>query len=102
MLDGDVYRLAFAIGASQAYRDHLAATPIARGEGTLVGRVGLERSTVQILDALADPGDGSARELGGFRTMLGVPMLAAAEKVIGVITLWRDGSPRSTSGRSSS
>ena len=91
VLDGDVYRLAFAIGASQAYRDHLAATPIARGEGTLVGRVGLERSTVQILDALADPGYEwvRARELGGFRTMLGVPMLAA-EKVIGVITLWRD------------
>ena len=91
VLDGDVYRLAFAIGASQAYRDHLAATPIARGEGTLVGRVGLERSTVQILDALADPGYEwvRARELGGFRTMLGVPMLAA-DKVIGVITLWRD------------
>ena len=78
MLDGDVYRLAFAIGASQAYRDHLAATPIARGEGTLVGRVGLERSTVQILDALADPGYEWVRaQLGGFRTMLGVPMLAA-------------------------
>ena len=30
-----------------------------------------------------------ARELGGFRTMLGVPMLAG-DKVIGVITLWRE------------
>jgi signal transduction histidine kinase/DNA-binding response OmpR family regulator len=91
VLDGDVYRLAFAIGGSQAYRNHVAGIPIARGSGTLVGRVGLERSTVQILDVLEDPDYEMhrARELGGFRTMLGVPMLAA-EKVIGVITLWRD------------
>jgi signal transduction histidine kinase len=90
VLDGDVYRLAFAIGGSQAYRDHLAGIAIARGSGTLVGRVGLERSTVQIHDARADPDYEMhrARELGGFRTMLGVPMLAA-EKVIGVIALWR-------------
>ena len=91
LLDGDVYRLAFAIGGSQAYRDHVAAIPLVRGEGTLVGRVGLGRRTVQILDALADPDYEMhrAQELGGFRTMLGVPMLAA-DKVIGVITLWRD------------
>ena len=91
VLDGDVYRLAFAIGGSQAYRDYIAGVPIARGPGTLVGRVGLERSTVQILDVLADPDYElhRARELGGFRTMLGVPMLAG-EKVIGVITLWRE------------
>ena len=87
MLDEDVYRLAFAIGGTQAYRDYVAGVPIARGAGTLVGRVGLERRTVQILDVLADPDYEMhrARELGGFRTMLGVPMLAG-EKVIGVIT----------------
>ena len=91
VLDEDVYRLAFAIGGSQAYRDYLAGVPIARGAGTLVGRVGLERRTVQIPDVLADPDYQMhrARELGGFRTMLGVPMLAR-EKVIGVITLWRE------------
>jgi signal transduction histidine kinase/CheY-like chemotaxis protein len=91
VLDGDVYRLAYAIGGSQAYRDYLASIPIARGPGTLVGRVGMERSTVQILDVLADPDYQMhrARELGGFRTMLGVPMLAG-DKVIGVITLWRE------------
>ena len=77
--------------------------PIARGAGTLVGRVGLERRTVQILDVLADPDYEMhrARELGGFRTMLGVPMLAG-EKVIGVIMLWREhGRRRSASARSS-
>jgi signal transduction histidine kinase/CheY-like chemotaxis protein len=91
VLDGDVYRVALAIGGSQEYRDYIAGVAIARGAGTLVGRVGLERSAVQILDVLADPDYEMhrARELGGFRTMLGVPMLAG-EKVIGVITLWRE------------
>jgi signal transduction histidine kinase/CheY-like chemotaxis protein len=91
VLDEDVYRLAYAVGGSQAYRDYVAGVPIARGGGTLVGRVGLERRTVQILDVLADPDYEMhrARELGGFRTMLGVPMLAG-ERVIGVILLWRE------------
>jgi signal transduction histidine kinase/CheY-like chemotaxis protein len=90
VLDGEVYRLAFAIGGSQAYRDYLETVPIVRSTGTLVGRVGLERRTVQIPDVLADPDYEMhrARELGGFRTMLGVPMLAG-ENVVGVITLWR-------------
>jgi two-component system NtrC family sensor kinase len=85
VLDGDVYRVALAIGGSQEYRDYIGGVAIARGPGTLVGRVGLERSAVQILDVLADPDYEMhrARELGGFRTMLGVPMLAG-EKVIGV------------------
>jgi class 3 adenylate cyclase len=91
VLDEDVYRLALAIGGPQAYRDYLAGVPIARGAGTLVGRVGLERRPVQIPDVLADPDYEmhEARELGGFRTMLGVPMLTG-DKVIGVITLWRE------------
>jgi signal transduction histidine kinase/CheY-like chemotaxis protein len=90
VLDGEVYRLAFAIGGSQAYRDYLEDVPIERSTGTLVGRVGLERRTVQILDVLADPDYEMhrARELGGNRTMLGVPMLAG-EKVVGVTVLWR-------------
>jgi signal transduction histidine kinase/CheY-like chemotaxis protein len=91
VLDGEVYRVAYAIGGSQEYRDYLAGVPIARGPGTLVGRVGLERKTVQIRDVLADPAYELHRavELGGFRTIFGVPMLAG-EKVVGVITLWRD------------
>jgi signal transduction histidine kinase/CheY-like chemotaxis protein len=90
-LDEDVYRLVFATGGTQDYRDYLAGVPIARGPGTLVGRVGLERRAVQIRDVRADPDYEMhrARELGGFRTIIGVPMLAD-DKVIGVITLWRE------------
>jgi signal transduction histidine kinase len=91
LLDEEVYRVAFAIGGSQEYRDYVGGIPLRRGAGTLVGRVGLERETVQILDVLADPDYElhRARELGGFRTMCGVPMLASG-KVVGVIVLWRD------------
>ena len=89
-LEGDVYRLAFLLGGSPEYRAFIAATPIAATRGTLVGRVGLERRVVQIDDVLADPAYEAlqARELGGQRTMLGVPMLGA-ERVVGVILLWR-------------
>src|SRR4051812_18009892 len=89
--DGDVYRIVVAVGASQAYRDYLASAPIQAGSGTVVGRVGLERRTVQIRDAQADPAYTMRRalELGGQRTMLGVPMLEA-ERVLGVIVLWRE------------
>src|SRR3954449_12220595 len=89
--DGERYHIAAALGASQAYRDYLATVPIAAGPGTIVGRVGLERTTVQIRDAQAAPAYTMRRalELGGQRTMLGVPMLAG-ERVLGVIVLWRD------------
>jgi signal transduction histidine kinase len=89
--DGDVYALAVALGASQAYREYLATAPIAAGSGTLVGRVEQERTTVQIRDAQADPEYTMRRalELGGFRSMLGVPMLDG-ERVLGVIVLWRE------------
>lgn len=91
VLDGDAYRVEVALGASQAYRDYITGVAIEAGSGTLVGRVGAERQTVQILDAPADPGYTMSRaiELGGFRTMLGVPMLDG-ERVLGVIVLWRE------------
>src|SRR4051794_33817731 len=55
VLEGESYRVAIAQGASQAYRDYISGVPIQAGEGTLVGRVGAERRTVQILDAPSDP-----------------------------------------------
>jgi signal transduction histidine kinase/ActR/RegA family two-component response regulator len=91
VLDGDAYRVALALGGSDEYRAYLETVPLEPGPGTMVGRVGLERRTHQIRDVLADR-DYSlprAQELGNWRTMLGVPMLAGGE-VVGVITLWRD------------
>src|SRR5215216_1134835 len=88
-LDADRYRLAFMVGGSAEYQEFLYRHPIEMGHGSLVGRVGLERRVVQIPDVLADPDyQHPGRELGGFRTILGVPMLAA-DRVAGVLTLWR-------------
>jgi signal transduction histidine kinase/CheY-like chemotaxis protein len=89
-LDGDVYRVAIVRGGSAEYRRYLEEHPIPRGPGTLVGRVVLERRAVHIPDVVADPQYRWQRayELGGFRTMLGVPMLAG-DHVVGAITLTR-------------
>ena len=89
-LEGDVYPVAVAVGGSAEYRRYIQEHPVPRGAGTLVGRVELERRTVQITDATTDPQYQwrEARKLGGYRTMLGVPMLET-DGVVGVIVLWR-------------
>jgi signal transduction histidine kinase/CheY-like chemotaxis protein len=89
-LDGDVYRIAFIVGGSQTYREYMERHPVVQGPETLVGRVGLERRIVQIPDVLADPVYRwpTGRELGGYRTMLGAPMLVG-DRVVGVLILWR-------------
>jgi signal transduction histidine kinase len=86
----DHYRLAWASGGSDEYRSELAGRKIPLGRDTLVGRVGLERRPVLLRDVQADPDYEwtEARRLGGFRTIVGVPMLSE-DDVIGVISLWR-------------
>ena len=88
--DGDVFRIAFMLGGTPEYRAYMREHPVSQGPETLVGRVGLERRIVQIPDVLADPAYRwpVGRELGGYRTMLGAPMLAG-DRVVGVLTLWR-------------
>jgi signal transduction histidine kinase len=88
--DGDVYRIAFILGGTPEYREYMERHPVPEGPETLVGRVGLERRIVQIPDVLEDPvyRFPTGRELGGYRTMLGAPMLVR-DRVVGVLQLWR-------------
>ncbi|MGE5171664.1 MAG: GAF domain-containing protein [Rudaea sp.] len=88
--DGAVYRLAVAHGASPEFEAHIARIAVRPDRGYLVGRVVRERQPVQILDATEDPDyrDAESQSLGGYRTMLGVPMLNGDE-VVGVIVVWR-------------
>src|ERR1700732_5527277 len=63
--------------------------PIAPGRETLTGRVALESRVVHIPDVLADPEYAyGAQSLGGYRAMLGVPLLREGT-CIGVMTITR-------------
>jgi signal transduction histidine kinase len=57
----------------------------------LIGRVVFDRRPVHIADVLADPEYkwSEAQQAGGFRTLLGVPMLREGMP-IGVIVIWRE------------
>jgi signal transduction histidine kinase/CheY-like chemotaxis protein len=87
---GDGYRLAYGSGMTAEYREFIADNPVVPERGSLVGRVGLGRRATQIDDVLADPdyGQTEAQRAGGFRTVMGVPMLLDGE-VVGVLSVYR-------------
>jgi signal transduction histidine kinase/CheY-like chemotaxis protein len=90
LVDGSVYRLASFSGLSDEYLDFLNRNPVRADRRSLVGRVGLDRRPQQITDVLADPeyGRHESQRLGGFRTIVGVPMLLDHD-LVGVLSVWR-------------
>lgn len=88
--DGEFYRQVSNVGAPQELVEFVDANPIRSGSGTAVGRAVMERAPVHIPDAeLDDAYDfGEALRLGGFRTLLSVPMFHR-EEVIGVLAVFR-------------
>ena len=70
--------------------DYVREVPVLAERGTVLGRALLEGKVVHIPDVLADPEYTwpEAQRLGGFRTMLGVPMLREGTP-IGVLALTR-------------
>jgi two-component system NtrC family sensor kinase len=87
--DGVLF-FAEAYGYSSEFIEYLRALPVERGRGTATGRALLEGRVVHIADVLADPDYTWAepQRLGGYRTVLGVPMLREGIPV-GVLTLTR-------------
>ena len=89
-LDGEVQRLAAAYNLPAKLREFVERNPLAPGGGTAVGRALLERRAVHIPDVLADPGyTYQGAELGGYRTILGIPMLREGVSV-GVFAVSRE------------
>ena len=88
------YHLTASYGVTARYKEYLEnreflnTIAIEPGRGTVVGRVLLERKTVHMHDIQADPDYelGGLVALGGYRTMLGVPMLRQG-RPIGVLVL---------------
>jgi len=88
--DGEVYRLSAHNGFSPEYQEYVKQHPFSPGRGSLVGRTALDAAPVHIADVLADPEYRSheAQRLGGFRTMLGVPLLREGS-CVGVMSMTR-------------
>jgi GAF domain-containing protein len=76
-VDGEVFRLTADYGLSPTAKDFWQRHPHRPGRGSVTGRTALERRPVHIPDVLADPEYQSTegQRVGGYRTLLGVPML---------------------------
>jgi two-component system, NtrC family, sensor kinase len=87
--DGQFYR-AETFGFSDEFMDYVRDVPVRPERGTCIGRALLEGVAVHIPDVQLDPEYtfSEGQRLGGFRTMLGVPMLREGIP-IGVVALTR-------------
>ena len=87
--DGQLLRAVASYNASAEMRAWVEQNPIAPGRYSCAARAALERRTIHIHDALADPEfTYGAIQVDPFRTLLGIPMLKAGE-LLGVIMIFR-------------
>ena len=77
-------------GFTPDYEEWRRSVPMIEGRGSLSGRTMLARQPTQIVDVLADPEytELEAQSRGGWRTVLGVPLIKDKE-LIGVIAISR-------------
>jgi two-component system, NtrC family, sensor kinase len=87
--DGEHYWVT-SLNFPPAFMDYVKTRPILRNRGSVAGRALLDGRVVHIADVLADPDFtfGEAQKRGGYRTVLGVPLLREGNP-IGVIVLTR-------------
>jgi GAF domain-containing protein len=87
---GAAYYWATSYGFPPEYTKYVMSYPISPGRDTAVGRVLLEGTIAHVPDVLADPEYGfvEGRKLGGFRSVLGIPLLREGT-LIGVMLLMR-------------
>ena len=88
--DGDAYRVVAHLGGPPAYVEFLPRLAIQPGKETVIGKAVLERRTVHVPDVLADEDYWfpELQRVGGYRTLLGVPMMSD-DVPIGAIGIWR-------------
>ncbi|HKF72886.1 MAG TPA: GAF domain-containing protein, partial [Stellaceae bacterium] len=88
---GDLYHVVASAGVSEEFAEHLRQHPFAAGRKSTTARAIAEVRTIQVADVLADPEYDFPVEglrLGGFRTVLAVPLLRE-NTLVGVFSLNR-------------
>ena len=88
LVDGQFHII--AAHGSDAFKHYMESHPIAIDRSSVSGRAALEGRTVQVADVLADPeyAKHETQRVGGFRTVLGVPLLREGA-AIGAVLLTR-------------
>ena len=89
--EGKAYPYVASFGLSHEYDDYMRNRPIVPGRGTVLGRAVTEGRPVQVRDVTGDLEYTltEGQKLGGFRTVLGVPLMREGTP-IGVIMLTRN------------
>src|SRR5262249_27113693 len=84
------YEIVASYGFSSAHYEYMQRHPIPISPGTVTGQAALEGRTIHVHDVLAEPDYKliEAQRIGGYRTVLGVPLLREGMP-IGVIVLSR-------------
>src|SRR5262249_5292578 len=87
---GAIFDHVATYGYAPAFQEFLQRNPISPGRGTVTGRAVLEGKTIHIADVLDDSEFSfiEAQKMGGFRTVLGVPLMRE-DAAIGVLVLAR-------------
>jgi two-component system NtrC family sensor kinase len=87
---GNLYHVAARHGFSSQFHEYLEQNPRPADRGSITGRTALGAKVVHVSDVMADPEYtwGAAQQLGGYRTVLGVPLLRDGSPV-GVIIVGR-------------
>src|SRR5262249_54911008 len=87
---GSAYQNVALYNYSPTFKEYMEHHPAELSRGTVVGRAVLEGKIIHIPDLLADPDYTwfEAQKLGGYHTVLGVPMMREGTP-IGVLTLTR-------------
>ena len=90
LVQDDSFVLARSSGLTPEFVDFVSQHPIVRDRATLVGRVTIDRKVHQIEDVLADPDYRRTdfQRVGGYRTMMGAPMVVG-DQVVGALNVWR-------------
>ena len=92
---GEIFRWSASFGHATEVHDEIrnffAGRDVPLDRGSVTGRAALESKVIHVPDVLADPEYtwGEAQKIGGYRSVLGVPLLRD-ENVVGVIFLAKD------------